>query len=265
MMGSFVEITIDDAGLDEAIVARAMRDAFAAAGRVASSMSFHDPDSALSRLNATGHVHATTVDARLHDVLAQARRLFDASGGLFDCTVGADLVARGLLPRHDAALRPDDATFEDVVLLDESHVVFRRPLAIDLGGIAKGYAVDRAVEALVAAGVTAAVVNAGGDLRVLGNQPVPVRLRDLDGHRLIDAGLLADGAIATSQPYRAGRAQSPSAIIDPRKRRVIDGRALCSVVAPTCVIADGLTKVLAIRGHLDDRLLRTFDAAQLVH
>jgi thiamine biosynthesis lipoprotein len=265
MMGTFVEITVDDASLDDAAVAQAMTAAFAAAERIASAMSFHDPDSALSRLNAAASGREVIVDAPLYEVLSQARRLFDASHGLFDCTVGADLVARGLLPRHGDGPSPGDATFDDVVLLAGSRVTYRRPLSIDLGGIAKGYAVDRAVAALVAGGVGAAVVDAGGDLRVLGSTAVPIRLRDLAGDRLIEAGSLADGAIATSQSYRVGSRQSPSAIVDPRARRVVDERALCSVIAPTCTIADGLTKVLAIGGLLDPALLRTFDAAQLVH
>ena len=265
MMGTFVEIGIDDASLDAALIERAMTAAFAAAARVASSMSFHDARSGLSRLNATASTCEVAADAELHDVLVHARRLFDASNGLFDCTVGADLVARGLLPRHGEAIGPDAATFDDVVLLGDSRVRYRRPLSIDLGGIAKGYAVDRAVDALVACGVTAAVVNAGGDLRVLGSDPVRIHLRDLAGGRWIEAGRLADGAIATSLPYREGRSQSPSAIVDPHARRVVEGRTMYSVIAPTCVIADGLTKVLAIAGRLDATLLRTFDAAQLLH
>ena len=270
MMGTYVEIAIQaaDGPLADASVAHAMTSAFAAAGHVAASMSFHDPASGLSRLNASAHAQAVVVDAALHDVLRQARRLFDASHGAFDCTVGAALIARGLLPRHGDAIAPGAATFDDVVLLDGSRVAYRRPLRLDLGGIAKGYAVDRAIDALAACGITSAVVNAGGDLRVLGSDPVAVRLRDLDDHRLIEAGTLADGAIATSQCFRArgdGSGQSPSAIVDPHDGRVVDDARMWSVVAPTCVVADGLTKVLAIAGGLDAALLRAFDATALVH
>ena len=265
MMGTFVEIGIDEPSLGDASIERAMAAAFAAAERVAASMSFHDPGSELSRLNASASGHQVVVDAALYDVLLHARRLFDASNGLFDCTVGANLVAHGLLPRRGDAILQDGASFDDVVLLGESRVAYRRPLCIDLGGIAKGYAVDRAVESLVESGVTTAVVNAGGDLRVLGSDPVAIHLRDLAGDRLIEAGLLSDGAIATSLPYRSGTAQSPSAIVDPRARRLVEHRTMCSVIAPTCVIADGLTKVLVIAGRLDADLLRTFGAAPLLH
>ena len=62
-----------------------------------------------------------------------------------------------------------------------------------------------------------------------------------------------------------GATQAASAIVDPRLRRIVDGPTMCSVIAPTCVVADGLTKVLAITGRLDPALLRAFDAAERVH
>lgn len=269
-MGTFVEVTIDDAcgRLPERDRRAAMRAAFAAVDRVAATMSFHAVTSDLSRLNTVASEAPVRVDPWTYDVLMQARSLFEASGGLFDCTVGVDLVARGLLPRHARVADVSDATFADVALLDDRHILFRRPLCLDLGGIAKGYAVDRAVEALRDHGVESAVVNAGGDLRVLGSEPVPVHVRDLDRARVIDAGLLADGALATSCACDAARAapvQTRGAIVDPRARHAAGERRLVSIVAPTCVLADGLTKVLAITGDRELACFSAFDAVPLLH
>ena len=270
MMGTFVEITIDDrdASLDECARNVAMRAAFDAVERVASSMSFHDPCSDLSRLNAAQPGVAVRIDPWMHDVLVAARRLFDASAGLFDPTVGADLVAVGLLPRHDDAPTARDATFgasfSDIVLLDDHRAMRRRAVCTDLGGIAKGAAVDRAVDALREHGVRSAVVNAGGDLRVLGPDAVPIHVHDLERGRRVAAGLLADGAFATSSTYRPrvdAPAQSQSAIVDPRRRRVVGARHVWSVIAPTCVLADALTKVVALAGaRAAAPVLRSFGA-----
>lgn len=277
-MGTFVDIAIDDTrgALDERDRHEAMTAAFAAIDRVAALMSFHDANSDLSRLNAAASRSRVRVHPWTYDVLVHARRLFEASGGLFDCTVGGDLVERGLLPRHHRIAQASAASFADVDLLDDDHVAYRRPLCLDLGGIAKGYAVDRAIDALRSQGVASAVVNAGGDLRVLGSEPVPIHVRDLDGARLIDAGTLADGAFATSStPWftadvtgrsrSASSRQAPGAIVDPRARRVVEDRQLVSIIAPTCVLADGLTKVLAIEGACDLAWFAAFDAVPLIH
>jgi thiamine biosynthesis lipoprotein len=273
-MGTFVDIAIDDSrnALDQRARHDAMTAAFAAVDRVASLMSFHDADSDLSRLNAIAGGSIVRVDPWTYDVLTHAQRLFEASAGLFDCTVGASLVESGLLPRHGPVASAREATFADVELLEEDHVFYRRPLCLDLGGIAKGYAVDRAIDALRVHGVESAVVNAGGDLRVLGREPVPIHVRDLDRARFIDAGTLADGAFATSftaglasGAWKASSRQAPSAIVDPRARRILDDRRTVSIVAPTCVLADGLTKVLAIAGTCDLAWLAAFDAMPLIH
>jgi len=273
-MGTFVDISIDDgrAELDDRVRHAAMTAAFAAVDRVAALMSFHDATSDLSRLNAAASTARVRVDPWTYAVLVQASRLFEASDGVFDCTVGADLVERGLLPRHHPVASASDASFADVELLEDFHVAYRRPLCLDLGGIAKGYAVDRAIDALKAHGIETAVVNAGGDLRVLGDEPVPIHVRDLDGRRFVEAGTLADGAFATScavdvagSTRTASPMQARSAIIDPRRRRVVGDRKIVSIVAPTCVLADGLTKVLAITGTHDIAWLAGFDAVPLIH
>jgi thiamine biosynthesis lipoprotein len=135
-----------------------------------------------------------------------------------------------------------------VELLDGRRVRFRRPLRIDLGGIAKGYAVDRAVAALGAAGVEAALVNAGGDLRAFGARPWSVALRHpLSPARSAHGLELRDEALATSAAYfsrrRCGTGEV-SALLDPRSGRPWLGAASVSVRAADCLHADALTKVV---------------------
>ncbi len=242
-LGTFVEVSIldDDAMPD----APAFDAAFAAIARVERRMSYHDAASDLSRINREAHRRPVAVDAWTFDVLVAARDLFRRSDGAFDCTVAPLLVARGVLPPTGVDVDPD-ATFDDVLLDDDARTVRHRvPLAIDLGGIAKGFAVDRAIDALAAHGVTSAVVDAGGDLRVLGTRPVPIhvawrrcgarvrrharrrRLRDVAGRkRRSRPATRAGGARRRADATRRrtiARVLGPRADL-PRRRRADEGR-----------------------------------------
>jgi len=254
---------------------RAFEAAFAAIDRVGRLMSFHDRTSDLSRLNARAHREPVRVDAWTDAVLRLASRVHRHSAGRFDCTVASTLVARGLLPRHavDAEVdldhdEPDHATFDDVELLPDQRVRYRRPLTLDLGGIAKGYAVDRAIEALQSHGVAHAIVNAGGDLRVLGDRSVPVHLRGDDGSVPYHVGDLADGAMAVSACFDATRStrQALGALVRPHDRTLVATRRRYAVIAPECALADALTKVVAVSpSGSSAACLAAFGATALVH
>lgn len=255
-LGTYVEITAG--GLPPAALARAVDAAFDAVRQVHGLMSFHDPASELSRLNARAATEAVAVHPWTYAVLQTALALHRLSEGLFDCAVAPELVRRGLLPGN-----PDGAaaggTLSDLQLLGGGRVSFRRPLTLDLGGIAKGFAVDRATEALALAGVPAAVVNAGGDLRVLGNAPQPVVVRDPRApQRYLPLGELADGALATSSACFA------QALVDPRDGSACGQGHSYTVVAPRCEIADALTKVLAASHDPDLPCFAALDARGLI-
>jgi thiamine biosynthesis lipoprotein len=148
-------------------------------------------------------------------------------------------------------------------------VRFRRPgMAIDLGGIAKGFAVDRAVDALREHGMPSGLVNAGGDLKAFGPQPHMVHIRDSrDATLLICAVELREEALATS----GGRFDPVSsvdplglAIIDPATGRPAQAAAGATVRAASCMIADALTKVVAVAPERASALLDGFAAGALV-
>jgi thiamine biosynthesis lipoprotein len=190
-------------------------------------------------------------------------RLAKASDGLFDVTVAPLLVREGLLPGSaDASLQCGN--WRHIVLMSESRVFFARPMLLDLGGIAKGFAVDRAIHALKREGCTQGVVNAGGDLRRFGPIAQPIHLRRRDG--LVQVAELRCGAIATSARHavHAGRLAQPlGSIFDPRTRRAWNGSGAVMVAAPSCVIADALTKVAALAGPACGPLLARFGALAL--
>lgn len=224
LLGTLVEIR---AAADPAAVTQA----FEAVAQTHALMSFQDPASELSQLNCEAWRHPVQVHPWTWRVLAAARWLHAHSGGAFDCAV----------PDHA------EARMDALELLPRRMVRFTRPLRLDLSGIAKGFAVDRALDRLRRS-CTHAVVNAGGDLRVFGPVQESIAVRDPERpHELRPLGTLSDGAFATSAPYYSERdgnwsVRDPKLGASPRRYRSV------SVLAPTCLRADALTKVVWIRG-----------------
>ena len=141
-------------------------------------MSFHEPASDLSRLNRTAARRAVAVDPSTVAVIGRAVEFAQASGGVFDPTMASRLVAWDYLPHPGGAPEPDpEADWRDIALLDRNRIRFTRPLWLDLGGIAKGYAVDRALASMDVAPSVQCTISAGGDLRVCGPRAERVLLR----------------------------------------------------------------------------------------
>ncbi len=136
--------------------------------RVERLMSFHDADSELSRLNRNAGRTPQTVHPWTWAVLRRALRIAEASDGLFDITVAPLLVREGLLP-GTAETSLQCGNWRHIVLMPDCRVFLARPMLLDLGGIAKGFAVDRAIHELTRRRCTQGVVNAGGDLRRFGS------------------------------------------------------------------------------------------------
>ena len=219
--GSTSRIESDVHGDDSGAAIAAAFDAIAA---VESRLSRFIATSEIFRFNAAAAGERIEIDADTRHVLAAADALRRASDGIFDITLGS-----GATGWHcDAAgLHKSGAT-----------------VRLDLGGIGKGHAVDRAVDALLAAGAQAGWVNAGGDLRVFGATTVPIDLRDETSGGVRRFATLADGAFATSRLGTAGHA---------------------SVAAPQCIWADALTKIVLTSGDSSHPLLERFGARAWLH
>jgi thiamine biosynthesis lipoprotein len=229
-LGTLVSIDIADA-VDGALHARAFTVAFSAIARVHRAMSVQAGASDIARLNAAACGESISCDPWTIDVMHIASRLHAATDGMFDIALGT---ARG------AAYRIVDP--RNVIKVDGDS-------RIDLGGIAKGYAVDRAVAALRACGIRRGLVNAGGDLRAFGRGAWPIMVRG--GSRLT----LERGAIATSQYCNGRSPYRGDALIAPSTRSVHRLDRAVTVAAPRCVLADALTKVVALSGDISHPLL----------
>ena len=218
LLGTLVEIGVRQGDALEPLFMQA----FDAIADVQRRLSRFDATSEIGRFHALPAGASLAIDADSAEVLVAARDLHSASRGLFDITQGSGPEAWHCdgrrLHKHDDAVR------------------------LDLGGIAKGHAVDRAVAALRRHGCAAGWVNAGGDLRVFGDVDVPVHLRDETGGGVRHFGTLGEGAFATSRL-----------------------RAHVSVAAPRCLWADALTKIVALSGDTAHPLLRRHDAQAWLH
>lgn len=258
-MGTLLQVSAQ--GDDGARVEAAVEAALAAVAQVDALMSFHVADSDLSRLNREAAKRPQPVHPWTFAVLRRAQRISAASSGLFDITVAPLLVDAGLLPAPAAA--PVAAgDWRDVHLEAGGRVRFSAPLWIDLGGIAKGFAVDVAIHCLRRGGCTQGSVNAGGDLRRFGPEPEIIHLRTAAG--LVPAAELRCGAIATSaipEPLEGRLAQPLGCIMDPRRRQAWDGEGAVMVAAATCTLADALTKVAALGGPAVQPVLDRYGAS----
>ncbi len=202
------------------------------------------PRSALGRLNRDRR----SDDPLLHELLAEALRLRDLTGGAFDPTLGRDLAALGYdRPFGDLGVAPPrrpGPVSDRLVHLTPGGVVLEGDFDIDLGGIGKGWAVDYVHGWLRAAGATRVLVDGGGDLRGSGDTwPVGVE----DG----GAVALADEALATSSTrvrrWRAASGVEHHHVLDPRTREPAASPVeVATVRAPTATLADVLATALIV-------------------
>lgn len=235
LLGCYVEVGATGAG-----AAAALERAFARLEQAHAMWSFHSVGSELTRINARPceAVPATRATLRL---LRLARAMTAASGGAFNCTVGGELVARGILPDHGGPA-PLPAGTEHDLELGAGWVRLARPVRLTLDGIAKGFAVDLAVAAMRCADVPGGWVNAGGDLRAFGTTDLPVTRREEDGTHA-PVGRVRDAAVATSRVGFGTDADFQGCVVSASGR--MPARGLYTVLARSAWRADALTKVAA--------------------
>src|SRR6266550_3078277 len=221
-LGTFVQISAG--GKDAIALELAINAAFASVAEVHRLMSFHDPESDVSRMNRDAFHKSVRVHPSTSRVLKGAHEFSRNSDGVFDITTARQLVNWNYLPRPD--VRFSSRSWRDIVLEEKCNVRFRQPLIVDLGGIAKGFAVDRAVNTLKAN-------------RVMATSGIYFT-RKKDGVRYVSP--LLDG--------HTGRSA----------RELIS----VSVAATECMPADALTKIVFSLGEKAAPLLERYRADALI-
>lgn len=243
LLGTFVEIQlVDTAVLSEIQCQDALAAAFSKIEHIHNLLSFHQHTSDLSRLNATQN-HWSQLHPLSIQCLKLARALTRVSNGAFNCTLGKAMVDKGALPAPELMNTRSDwlrvGKWDDIEI-QQQQARLKRPVLITLDGIAKGFAVDKAIQCLQEHGIASALINAGGDLRVYGSAVIPINIRDHHGelHRM---GGLHNAALATSTC--SASADYPGLLLSKDADTLHPGT--WSVIANSAWRADALTKVAA--------------------
>jgi len=253
MMGTFVEVTSPDKDSAEII--------YSEISRVEKLLSKYDPESEVSRLNVSGEL---SVSPETFQVIQRSKEFWQLSGGAFDITVGPLMDLWGFtdkayrLPKEDeirAALGL--AGVDKIILNPEKNMVKLSfsGMKIDLGGAAKGYAVDCAVIKLRERGIKSCLINAGGQIYCLGDnfgKPWKIAIREPRGGRLGEYLELKDKAVSTSGDYEQffiEKDKRYSHIINPLTGYPANsGIASVTVIADDGMTADALSTAIFILG-----------------
>jgi thiamine biosynthesis lipoprotein len=219
-LGTFVAVEAE--ACDAETAARSIDSAFEAVLTVERLMHPTRPGSDLAVLRACAPNSALKVHHWTWDVLALCQRLNHSSRGAFD-----------------PCLATAAGRITDLELLSDFRVVPRVAMQVDLGGIAKGYAVDRAIDALSASGCHGGLVNAGGDMAAFGARERLVLCRGPQGtDALIN---LHNAALATGDTRNSARPSEHRGYYHGAHRDThVSGHA--SVIAPSAAVADAVTK-----------------------
>jgi thiamine biosynthesis lipoprotein len=230
--------------------------------RIDELMSTYKPGSELSRINSRAGDEAVPVSAELLALIRQALDFSRLTDGAFDITYASagqyyDF-RKHIRPSAERLAQAVPAIDYHHIQIDPQHATIRflHPgVRIDLGGIAKGYAVDRCIAILQAAGVKSAMVNAGGDTRVLGKhwqQPWMVGIRDpRNKEGLVTMIPLEDAAISTSGDYERYFEQGGVRfhhILNPRTGTSTSGVRSVSIIGAQATTTDALSTSVFVMG-----------------
>jgi FAD:protein FMN transferase len=254
---------------DESTARTAARAAFDRISQLNSILSDYDSDSELSRLSrSSGSGRDVPIGQELWEVLSRGQELAVRSDGAFDVTVGPSVnLWRRARRRHELP-EPDlleknrlRVGYWNLVLhpQDRSATLKAEGMRLDLGGIAKGFAADQALELLKRGGISRALVAADGDIRV-GDPPpgmdgwqIGLATLDVGNSPGVETILLRNAAVSTSgdlsQRLEIGGVRY-SHIVDPRSGIGLTDHSLVTVIAPDAMTSDSLATTVSVLGPL---------------
>ena len=264
-MGTVVTVFIW--GDDEIKAAKAAESVFTEMKRIDAVMTTWTPDSEVSQINTNAGVKPVAGSQETYDVIARAQDVAKRSKGIFDITVGAfkglwkfDQDMDGTLPNPaEVKKRLAMIGYVNIVMDPKKKTVFlkKKGMSITLGGIAKGYAVDKCVKLLYDQGFTNFMVQAGGDMFVAGKKgadPWVVGIRDPRGaskDAMFATAPIEDHSFSTSGDYERGFVKDGKRyhhILDPRTGNPATKSRSVTVRAKDAFTADAWSKVLFILG-----------------
>ena len=262
LMGT--RFTIVCYAVDRAVAEKAAAAAFSRAGDVNQAASDYMPESELSQLASKPADTPIPLSPLAYVLLAHSRHLAEATGGAFDPTLGPltklwrETRDHGRLPAPEALRSARDTVGWRHFTLDpesRSITLHRKNMAFDLGGVAKGYAADLMLESLAAAGISRAMIAAGGDIR-LGDPPPGrdgwrVALQTFDPAKPDEALTLSNAAVSTSGDLHQSveiDGVRYSHVLDPATGLGLTRRIAASVIADEAKLSDSLATAACVLG-----------------
>jgi thiamine biosynthesis lipoprotein len=233
--------------------------------RIDALMSHYKPDSQISKINMHAAVEPVAVDPELFDLIRTSIHYSEITEGAFDITYASV----GYLYDYPRHVHPTDAqiaaalpgiNYKNLILDPVLHTVSfaREGMRIDLGGIAKGYACDRAVDIVKRFGVTNAVIMAGGDSRLLGDRrgkPWMTSIRHPDDpHKTVLTMPLENVGISTSGDYERFFDENGIRyhhILDPKTGRSPHEVRSVTIIGPTATDTEGWSKGVFVKGPIE--------------
>ncbi|HEX2584854.1 MAG TPA: FAD:protein FMN transferase [Steroidobacteraceae bacterium] len=226
------------------------------------TMSVYKPTSEVSKVNAEAAKHPVKITKELFDLLEKAVEFSEITDGAFDITYASV----GYMYDFRKHIKPTEAQIDKALPgVNYRHLIFDKKnqtikfsqagVRIDLGGIAKGYSVDRGINILQARGIKHALVTAGGDSRIIGDRfgkPWIVGIRHPDDSTKVIAKIpLVDTALSTSGDYERYFDEDGVRyhhIIDPKTGHSARKVRSATILAPTATQTDGLSKTAFVLG-----------------
>ena len=259
LLGTFVELSLAADVSDEKLL-QLSDVAFSEIERVQSALSFHSQTSELTVFNRwalSGAQSEFSVSSDLRKVLALALQLNNETQGQYDVCVAPALIKAQYLPDHLPVPTGHGCLGgSSSITLVEQDVCVSQPLCIDLGGIAKGYAVDCAFSKIPAD--VRVIINAGGDLRMRDWREQSIDIRFADSTWAMRNVVMQGAALATSANYYR------EAIVDPNTARPVKRKGSVSIFASSAMLADALTKVAWLLPKKSTKLiLKRFNASAI--
>jgi len=260
-MGTVIEITL--IADDEEAANKASLQAFQEIKRIETLMSPWLDSSDVTRINRSAGKDWVKVSPETMEVIKKAQEISELSEGGFDITIGplTEFWRKAREKKtppsiEDVKGKLDLVNFKNIGMDQEGKVFLKKKdMAIDLGGIAKGYAVDRAFELLKSLGYKNLIVNAGGDLRVGGfknNQLWSIGIQNpRESQKILARISVSDTAIATSgdyEKYFIYQGKRYHHIFNPKDGFPTEGSQSVTIIAKDCITADGLATAVFVLG-----------------
>lgn len=263
MMDTVVQIAIYDSHRPVAEVQKIIEAAFARIKQIERITNDYDDSSAISLVNRLAGLHPLVVDSELVALIAASERFAELSAGAFDITIGSVKRLWPFNAEHPSL--PDSASIRrqlhcmgmQQIKLVGNELKFAVPgITLDLGAIAKGYAVDEAIRVLQRHGIADAMVNAGGNLRTLSSD-LTRGLRRVwikhprETHRFFGFFPMDAGCVATSGDYERYFVLDSVRyhhILDPKTGYPARGCVSVTIVAPSAMEADALSTAVFVLG-----------------